>query len=146
MKLPKLIKGCVFMKKALSMVLALLMCLTFAACGDSADADAVAAYVDANRTEILNGFEEGFSASGMTCTSSIAAEGTGFVVNVNINELNDVDSATADLMQQSYDAMSGTFDGMLEDMKKELPELTYFVFNICEADGDKLATIEAGNK
>lgn len=134
------------MKKVLSLVLVVLMSLAFVSCGGSSDADAVAAYVDANRAEILSGFEEGFSASGMTCNSSIAAEGTGFVVNVNINELNNVDSATADLMQQSYDALDSTFEGMLEDMKKELPELTYFVFNICDADGDTIATIQAGNK
>lgn len=134
------------MKKALSMVLVVLMCLTFAACGGSGDADAVAAYVDAHRAEILSSFEEGFSVSGMTCTSSVVAEGTGFVVKVNIDQLNDLDSATANMMQQTYDAMSSTFDGMLETMKQELPELTYFVFDICEADGDTIATIEAGNK
>lgn len=134
------------MKKVLSLVLVVLMCLTFASCGGSAAEDAVAAYVAANGAELTASFEEGFSSSGMTCSSNIVAEGTGFVVNVNINELNDLDSATAELMQQSYDAMDSTFEGMLTDLQAELPEITYFVFNICEADGDVIAVIEAGNK
>lgn len=151
------------MKKVLSLVLVVLMCLTFAACGESAgNGDVVETptttttapsaeskvleYIQKNEATILNSFEEGFSASGMTCRSSLKAEGTGFVVNVNINELQNVDAATKAALQQTYDAMSSSFDSMLSLMKTELPELTYFVFNICDADGNLLAAINAGNK
>ena len=136
------------MKKYLSLVLVVLMCLTFAACGELSPAEqAVADYVDAHGDEFLDGLEEGFiSSSGMTCESTIEAEGTGFVVNVNINGADNIPEANAKQMQAAYDAAQSSFDSMLKQLQSEAPEVTYFEINVCEEDGDVLAVIKAGNK
>ena len=108
------------------------------------NSSAVKDYVEANKYTILSSMEQSFAtSSGMTCTSSIDVQGNGFIIKLNINELDNIDSATKAQMQSAYDSMSGTFSGMLDDMKKEIPELEYFKIQVCEVDGDLLATINA---
>ena len=104
----------------------------------------VADYVEENEKELLDSMEEGFAtSSGMTCTSSIKPEGRGFIIQLNINELEDVSGETRTVLQETYDGMQGTFDSLLADMQTELPELQYFQILVCEKDGDILAKIEA---
>ena len=82
----------------------------------------------------------------MTCTSDIKVEGMGFVISININELDEIDDATKAVLQQTYDAMGDTFNASLDTMKTELASLEYYQVLVCEKDGDVLATITAGNK
>ena len=82
----------------------------------------------------------------MTCTSSIYVEGMGFVIVLNINELDNVDDAAKQQMQSSYDAMDATFESALTTFQIALPELEYYEVQVCEVDGDLLATILAGEK
>ena len=104
----------------------------------------VADYVEENEKELLDSMEEGFAtSSGMTCTSSIKPEGRGFIIQLNINELEDVSGETRTVLQETYDGIQGTFDSLLADMQTELPELQYFQILVCEKDGDILAKIEA---
>ena len=187
------------MKKLFAIMLAVLMVLTFAACGDddnnatgnnlfggagevvdtpttdvetpvvsdstiteepynsaiattpdtylsstTTNSSAIQDYIDANKYTILSSMEQSFAnSSGMTCSSSIEVIGNGFVIRLNINELNNIDSNTKAQMQTAYDSMSGTFSGMLDDLQTEVPELEYFTIHVCEADGDILATINA---
>lgn len=132
------------MKRVLSIALVLIMCFALVACSESAN-DKVKEYIDENREEILDSMEESFAhSSGMTCTSSIKVVDAGFIVNININELDDVPEETKEQMQDAYDSLGNTFEGMLEDMQEELPELEYFTIKVCDKDGEVLATIGAG--
>lgn len=105
----------------------------------------IKSYINANKDELLESMEDSFAtSSGLTCTSDIEVIGNGFVIYININELDDVDKATKDAMQDAYDALDSTFEGMLDSLKTELEEIEYFEIQVCDVDGDVLATIHAG--
>lgn len=133
------------MKKVITLFLALVMCCSLMACGQS-DSDIVADYVDEHGSELIEGLESSFSgSSGLTCESSIKAKGCGFILDIDINELVDVDDETKELLQSTYDDMNGTFEDALKKMQKDLPELEYFTVNVCDRDGEVLAVVTAGN-
>jgi len=140
------------MKKIIALVLALVLSLSLVACGGSTvekkvENAAIAAYVEANKADLLASMEDSFAtSSGMTCTSDIKVEGMGFIITININELDDVDADTKDLLQETYDSMDALFEGALETMQQDLPSIEYFQVLVCEVDGDLLATVTAGNK
>ena len=138
------------MKKVLSLILVAVLCLSLVACGgkkqeSSGPNAAVVEFVNENKSELLESMEESFAtSSGMTCTSDIEVVGSGIVISININEFDNIPKETKDLLQETYDAMSGAFEGMLSDLQKEIPEVTFMQINVCEKDGDVLATIKAG--
>ena len=135
------------MKKLLAIVLCLVFCLSLVACGGNADSDSakVAKYVNENKEELVSAMESSFSASSaMGCEVDVKAVGNGMVIDVNIAGFNDIPDEQKELLQSTYDAMSSTFDTMLEDLKAEVPEFGYITINVNEEDGDNLATINAG--
>lgn len=145
------------LKKLLALLLSVLMLVSLAACGSSdKDKDddkkekekanaAIEEYVDENKDELLEAMEESFAtSSGMTCTSDIEVKGDGFIITININELDDVEDDVKDSLQEAYDSMDSTFEDMLEDLQTELEEIEYFEIEVCDVDGDVLATIHAG--
>ena len=143
------------MKKLIALMLALVLALGLIACGnvggekeptkDPAQ-EKIEKYVEENKSELLESMESSFAtSSGMTCTSTIKVEGRGFVMQININEMENIDAETKALLQEIYDGMGDVFKGALEQMQSELPELEYFKVLVCEKDGDVLATIEAKN-
>lgn len=135
------------MKKALSLILVLVMICSFAACGNKNNSTpdknpAIVEYLEKNGDDLIAVMESSFAtSSGMTCESDIEVIGNGFVVSIKINELQDVPEETKELMQDTYDSMGSAFDSTLEQMQKELPELEYWTIKVCEKDGDVLATI-----
>lgn len=129
------------MKKISAILLVLVMMLSLVACGNDG-ADKVAAYVKDNGDAIVDSFIGGLTSSGMTCEADIKAVGCGIVLDAKINELEDVPDELKDQMQEMYDAMDSYFDAMLAAAQKELPELEYITFNICERDGDIVATLK----
>lgn len=139
------------MKKLIAATLVVLMVFTLVACGGTSTSNAdqqatreIEEYIEKNRSTLISSMESSFaSSSGMTCSSSIEVEGRGFIVSININELDDVDDSVKSQMQSIYDAMQGTFDGMLKDLQAEVPVLEYFKILVCEKDGDVIATISA---
>ena len=131
------------MKKLFTLTLAVLMLVSMVAC--ASDNGAIQKYVDRYGDEIVVSMEQAFAtASGMTCKSSIEADGNGIVVRININEMNDLSSEQKEIYQNTYDAMEGVLDSSLRAMQQEIPEIEYFEIVICEADGDEIATIHAG--
>lgn len=132
------------MKKLFALLLAVLMVFALVACAsekDSTDPD-VKKFVEENSKEFLESMESSFAtSSGMTCTSSIKAVGTGIEVSVNINELDNVPEETKKAMQEAYDAASSTLESSLELLQKEEPKITSLKIYVCEKDGDVLATI-----
>lgn len=130
------------MKKIIAILLTLTLMVGLVACSSEADAKKVAEYVDKNGATLIQSMEESFTgSSGMTCSSTIKAEGCGIVMSININELSDVDAATKAQMQAAYDSMDSVFDSMLGMMQQELPELESFTIHVCERDGTRLASI-----
>ena len=107
--------------------------------------DAIEEYVEENRTALIAELEQSLSDSGLTCKTDIEAVGAGFVVYININELEDVDDDTKAGLQEVYNTMQDTFELLLETMQKELPELEYFTYVVGDKNGEVLATITAGN-
>ena len=138
------------MKRVLSLILVAVLCLSLVACGgkkqeNNAPNAKVAAYVEEYGDVFLKSMEESFAtSSGMTCTSSIEAIGSGIVVSININELEDVPEETKKMMQDVYDAMNPVFEQALDELKKEVPEITALQIRVCEKDGDEVAVIKAG--
>lgn len=104
-------------------------------------------WLDDNGDEFISAMEEAFaSSSGLTCNSFAEVDGNGFVIDININELDNVDQETKDSMQQAYDSMNSSFETYLEQMQTEISSIEYFQINVCEKDGDILAVIIAGDK
>ena len=111
---------------------------------DSAE-QKVAEYVRENKDDLLAAMEQSFAASSeLTCTSSIKAEGRGFIIRININEFDNLEDSVKQTLQEAYDQMGDYFDQALATMQTELPEIEYFEVVVCEVDGDELAVIHAG--
>ena len=137
------------MKKLLAILLVLVFCFSLVACGggNTAANAKIVEYVEKNEDELIDSMEQAFAkSSGMTCDSSIKVEGMGFIIKININELEDVDSSIKAQLQSTYDSMSSTFEPLLEQMQTELAELEYFEIDVCDKNGDLLATVVAGDK
>ena len=136
------------MKKTLVLLLALVMCFGLVACGgSSADAEAkIADYVAENKSDLIEQFESGFTGSGLTCDTKIKAVGTGFVIDVTINELTEVPEETKEALQSTYDGMSDQFEDALKTMQQEIPEISYYTVNVRAKNGDIAAVVTAGKK
>ena len=138
------------MKKVLSLILVAVLCLSLVACGgkkqeSSGPNAAVVEFVNENKSELLESMEESFAtSSGMTCTSDIEGVGSGIVISIKINELEDLPKETKDMMQDVYDAMNPVFEQSLTELQKEVPEVTALTIRVCEKDGDEVAVIKAG--
>ena len=121
--------------------------LALVACGGNTGSDSakVAKYVNENKEELISAMESSFSASSaMGCEVDVKGVGNGMVIDVNIAGFNDIPDEQKELLQSTYDAMSSTFDTMLDNLKAEVPEFGYITINVNEEDGDNLATINAG--
>ena len=112
------------------------------------DNSKIVSWFNANKNTLLDSFESSFTSSsnGLTCSTTAKVEGMGFVITVKINELENLDAATKKNLQDIYDEMDATFEESLELMQTELPELEYYEIIVCDKNGDKLATIVAGDK
>ena len=142
------------MKRALALILALVLCLALVACGNEEKEEAgnptnaanskIVEFMRENGDEFVESLESGFATSGMTCKSSYKVVGNGLEVTICINELNNVDSATKKAMQDAYTAMASTFEQALKMFQQEVPELKSMTLRICEKDGDLLADVKVG--
>ena len=99
-----------------------------------------------HKAELLSSMEQSFTAAGMSCDTDIEVKGMGIVISVNIDGLDDVPAEQKAQMKEAYDSMSSVFESSLELMQKDLPELEYYQVDVCEEDGDLLATVVAGDK
>lgn len=138
------------MKKLLSIGLALMLTCSFVACGDSEKStsdnhDVLVEFFDENSVDFVKELESGLESTGFTCDTELEVVGDGIVIDININELEDVEDSIKDAMQQSYDNMDETFETALEQLQEEIPELKYMTINVCDKNGEALATIETGD-
>ncbi len=157
------------MKKLLSLLLTLILCLSLSACIISLDNDDddkpqkapvtevdntpkpddkklknIEKYLEKNKEQILSGLESGFtSSSSYTCKTDIKIIDYGFVVTFKINEIENADDTLKATMQKTYDTMDSYFENFFTTFRKEIPELEYLKFVICDKNGDVLATVNA---
>ena len=68
----------------------------------------------------------------------------GFVVTICINELDNVSEEEKADMQAAYDEMAPLMGESLTMMQAEVEGLTYFCVNVCDKDGDFLASLYVG--
>ncbi len=149
------------MKRAFSLLLALTLCLTLAACGSFMPAATTTApvettdpvqaalntWLETNKTALLTSMEASFaSSSGMTCTSGVEIVGSGMVITININEFENVPQETKDQLQAAYDTLNSEFAAMLAQMQLEIPQLSYFTIVVGDKNADVLATITTGEQ
>lgn len=142
------------MKKVLSLIIALVLCLSFVACGEVGEEPqepknnpVIEAYIAKNKEALLSSMEASFATSaGMTCKSDVEVDGDGFIITIKIDQLENVEDSVKEQLQTAYDGMSATFEQSLKTMQTELKELEYYQVNVCDKNGDVLATITAGNK
>lgn len=151
------------MKKLLALMMALVMMLSFVACGEEevvqepavdtpvikelvkANNPALEAYLAENKDAFLGAMIDSFSKSaGTTCEGFVEVDGDGFVIDIHIDGFNDIPDDVKTALQEAYDTMGTSFDDALAQMQTELPELKSFTVNVCEEDGDLLAVIKAG--
>jgi len=101
-------------------------------------------FIDEQGDAFLAELESGFATtSGMGCVSTIVANGTGVVVTMKINGLNNITAAEKSQMQATYDANNATFAAALDSLQMEYPGISSLQINVCEEDGDYLAGIFA---
>jgi len=107
----------------------------------------ISEYIEENKESLIAAFESSFSqSSGMSCKSDITVKGNGFIIEIRIQELSNVDDDTKELLQETYDSMSSTFDTLLESLQAMVPDLEYFRMDVCDKYGDLLATILIGEE
>lgn len=107
----------------------------------SPDAESVATYVEENREELCRSFENGFSSSGLSCEATVRAEGTNIILDAKINSINNLNEEEKQAIQTSLDNTKATLQDSFSTVKEEIPGLDSMILNICEADGDLLATV-----
>ena len=137
------------MKKLFALMLVLVMVCSFAACGNTPAPEpagkdpAIVAYMEKYGDSLIDSMESSFSTSsgGMACKASWEVEGSTLIINLRIEDLEDVPEATKTAMQEAYDAMMPAYDGIMQMMQSELSELKCLTMNVCEKDGDLLASI-----
>ena len=144
------------LKKLLALLLSVILLLSLAACGSDSDDDddskdskanaKVEAFVEEQGDAFVSSLEESFAGtSGMTCNSTIEAEGDGIIVKIKVNELEDVPQETKDVLQESMDGIKGTLKQALEELQREVPELKSMKLYICDKSGDELAKVTIKN-
>lgn len=102
------------------------------------------AFIEEQGDDFVSAFEESFqqSSGGMKCNATIEVEGTGLVVECRIKGLNNVPKETKTMLQQTYDAEKETLKEGFVIIKSIVPSFTSVNFNVCEEDGDLLASVD----
>ncbi len=109
--------------------------------GNDAQLEAVVAMY---KDEFLDGMKMGFeqSAGGLECDCTMRVEGTTIIIECLINGINNIPAENKAQMQEIYDGMTDTMKAAFTPFKEEAPNLSEAIINVCEEDGDILATID----
>ena len=133
------------MSRILCVVLAFAMVLAFAACGKNGAANSeVAKFVQENESELIATFEDAFEeSSGLEADCTVSAKGNSIAYKVCLDGIDNVPAEAKTQMQDAFDSIQGEFAAMLGDVKEELGSIESVIVDVCEEDGDFLASIEA---
>ena len=135
-----------FVKKVLCLAVVAVMAFSIVACSDSnvKDDPALVEFVEEEGDVFVESFESSFEASsgGLTCDCSIDVKGTTLIVECLFNGVDDVDDDVKKQMQEIYDESKSVLKASFEPLKDEAPNLSHVYINICEEDGDRLASVD----
>ena len=136
-------------KKLSCLILAVVFVFCFAACSDnnvstdSVNDPQLEKLIETDGDAFEKNFEDSFSSSsgGLTCDCKLSVDGTKLVVDCLVEDIDDVPEETKAEMQTAYDAAKGELSEAFKPIKDEAPALTEVVMNICEEDGDVIASV-----
>ncbi len=108
--------------------------------GNDAQLEAVVAMY---KDDFLDGMKMGFeqSAGGLECDCTMRVEGTTIIIECLIDGINNIPAENKAQMQEIYDGMNDTMKVAFTPFKEEAPNLSDVIVNVCEEDGDILASI-----
>ena len=138
------------LKKLLSLSLAVILAFGLIACSsDVVKDDVVTNDPDLERIVAEEGqayeeaFENSFSqSSGLTCECKFYAKGTSLITDCIINGVDDVPEDVKAQMQETYDNSKASLKASFDPIKDEAPNLTNAIINVCEEDGDIIASVD----
>ena len=138
-------------KRLSCLILAVVFVLCFAACGDngstvdngSGNDPKLEKFVESEGAEFEKNFEDSFKSSsgGLNCDCKLSVDGTKLTVDCLVEGIDDVPSETKDEMQKAYEATKTELSEAFKPIKDVAPNLNEVILNICESDGDIIATV-----
>ena len=101
------------------------------------------AFIKTQGDEFLSAFDKSFgeSSGGMQCKSTLKVDGTKLVLDCSIQGINNVADAGKAQMQKVYEDNKEALKAGFAPLKSEVPTVSGIIINVCEEDGDILATI-----
>ena len=110
---------------------------------DTAEDTEVVKIIEEQGAAMESSFKTSFEASsgGLTCECDIYADGTTIVMDVLIDGLNDCTDDVKEELQTAYNEIEPSLEAELAPLKDECESLTAVTYNICEEDGDVIATV-----
>ena len=127
------------MKRVLALMLVFVFVFAFAACNKD-DRTEVEKAVDDQREIITNGIVSGLESQLGECEADIRAEGNDIIVDIKVMSLTNVSEDVKSQMQANAEAMESSLDATVEQMRNDVAELNSFTVNICDAEGNVLAS------
>ena len=138
-------------KRLSCLILAVAFVFCFAACGGndstgnngSANDPKLEKFVESQGATFEKSFEDSFKSSsgGLNCDCKLSVDGTKLIVDCLVEGIDDVPSETKDEMQKAYEATKDQLSEAFKPIKDEVSNLSEVTLNICESDGDVIATI-----
>lgn len=88
-------------------------------------------------------FEESFSSTsgGLECDCKLSVKGTTLVLDNLVENINDVPEETKEEMQAAYEEAKDELAEGFKPIKTEAPGMSEVIFNVCEEDGDVIASV-----
>ncbi|MBR5479746.1 MAG: hypothetical protein IKU84_06170 [Clostridia bacterium] len=125
-------------KRIFALTLALLLLVS---CGGKTDVERHFYGEDGER--FLKGLTASFTNNGanFTCKSKLKVVNDGVVVTFLIDGYDAVGDDFKASMQESFDSLREDFEAELAAMRQDVPGITSYTINVCEADGDAIASI-----
>lgn len=104
--------------------------------------ETISNFVYDNYEDLIATMEESFeSTSGITCQCTATVIGKGIVINIYMDDVDDTTDEEKQTVQSIYDSMDAAWADVMESMRADLPGLEFFVMDVCEEDGDPVASV-----
>lgn len=138
--------------KILSIVIAAFMFMSLVACSapqnitigeEVAEKTELELFVEENKQLLEDSFVEGFSTSGLSCSCTVTATGTTLKFSCKVDNLDNVPAETAQAMSDAFEPQKAALaEAFSSPVKAENIPITSVVIEICEEDGDVVATLD----
>lgn len=112
--------------------------------GAPSDEQVVSATVELIKDQLAEKFEAMFAQKGMNGTAVIRADGTRLVIDLKVVAFNNISTEQLAELQANAGSLQSVVDTMLTNIRQSLPQATGAAFNLCDGNGNVLATVSAG--